>query len=76
MGKKIYGSPESIRAWIKAAGFTSDQEAAAALDIPFRTFCRYKADGLPEGTAASVRSSHLVKQQMAMILARHQNHES
>jgi hypothetical protein len=68
MAKPDYSSPNGIRNWTKNAGFTSDMEAAKALALPFRTFCRYKADGLPFGTNSAARSSEFIMRQMRQIL--------
>ncbi len=64
-----YTTSDGVKAWIKAAGFSSDVEAASHLGIPFRTFCRYKAEGLPMKHGAAVRSSEYVIGLMEEILA-------
>lgn len=69
MAKKVdYSSPDGIRAWLAACAFTSDSEAAAALGVPFRTFCRYKQLGVPRKTASAKRASTFVLEQMQEIL--------
>lgn len=36
-----------VAAWESACGFHGPNEASKALELPLRTYCRYKAEGLP-----------------------------
>lgn len=64
-----YFKPDGIRAWIKACKFQNDKEAADALRVPFRTFGRYKAKGLPSKNTANLTYSRVLIAKMQMIQA-------
>lgn len=46
-----YSTPEGIRVWLIACDFRSDRKAALSIEIPFRTFCRWKQRGMPSYSA-------------------------
>lgn len=60
--------PDGIRWWESQCGFT-DAQAAEALAVPFRTFCRWKSKGIPKATRASKLESDATTKKMAEILA-------
>lgn len=64
-----YFKPDGIRSWIKACKFRNDREAADSLGVPFRTFGRYKARGLPSKNTANLTYSRVLIASMLKIAA-------
>ncbi len=64
-----YFTPQGIRDWIKACAFRNDTEAAAALKVPFRTFGRWKASGLPAKNTANLTYSRVIISKMMQLEA-------
>jgi hypothetical protein len=43
----LFSQPGGVEKFERMCGFHGPLEASKALGIPLRTYCRYKADGLP-----------------------------
>lgn len=61
-------SPDGIKLWIRQCGFATDKEACKALKVPFRTFGRWKALGVPRQTTGSKIYSESILRRMETVL--------
>ncbi len=52
---------EGVRAWIKACGFRTDEEAYTAMGWNYRTYYRYKANGIPGRALGEAIKAQMVK---------------
>ncbi len=68
--KVDYSTPEGIRLWRQQCGFSSDAQASAALGVPFRTYCRWKALGAPHGSFMNKLATEAIVARMEKILAK------
>lgn len=59
-----------IKDWVKECAFPSDAEACQSIGVPFRTFGRWKANGVPSKTPAARLFSKTIEERMLRILER------
>lgn len=48
VSRDFLATAAGVSAWEAECGFSGPAEASKKLGIPLRTYCRYKAEGLPE----------------------------
>jgi hypothetical protein len=60
-----YDTGDDVMAWYKACGFGKAADAAKAIDISWRQFMRWKANGIPKGS-----HGRRIAKQMTVILKR------
>lgn len=66
--QRDFSSPQGVRAWIRICQFPNDKEAATSLNVPFRTFSRWKSSGIPMKTPASKVFGRVILERMRLII--------